>query len=630
MKFFFILFFLLLKCCTNILALRKVEARLDPTTKADGKFASNDLLNYKSEIYSQMERIKGNRELSNGIDLELKELNDLTSLINKTQEKQKSSLINYSQFLEQTKLSLYKILNEYENRINQIEYNIMELKKYDPFIEKFNYPISMYWVKIDFNNFESLWKYKKNKNYISIIQENNTIDIKNNIQTILLLKHHNILDGYIHVDLLQISSSPSQVKQMASGIIFHFLNSRNFRVLELSFFNNRAILMVIEVSNNVYKKIVSRAVTVENNEFNSLTLQFDNKKINIFLNYKKVIELNVTVDKIINQFGLFTKNGAAEFKNILTGNIDFEKLVMHTLINSNDKDVAKGYILDSFRFSKKMEIDDLSVYAIPYTNKDYDTPFKFEIDNVYPVPDSNSYYNDKQINKFPTQNSDNISSENDNTLVEQGNDFCYSYKEKNYNLDEWICQGNYNARKNNIDEGKCMNWKIINEYNIYRIVFINDYKNNNEIKSKLLYKYSSCNSVYLSAYIKLENNSEAGLIYRYDNEENMYIASISIVTKQLTLKKYKNGIEQIIKTKFIKNINYFQRIHILIHDQGELGTMDIYIDSVKLININNQHYYKLGQVGLIVEQGYATFDTFMIEPTTNRNINDIISLGNEI
>lgn len=308
--------------------------------------------------------------------------------------------------------------------------------------------------------------------------------------------------------------------------------------------------------------------------------------------------------------------------------INFEKLIMHTLMNSNDKDVVKGYILDSFRFSKKMEIDDLSVYAIPYTNKDYDAPFKFEIDNVYPVPDSNSYYYDTKINKSPRHNSDNITSENINTLVEQGNDFCYSYKEQNYNLDEWICQGNYN-RKNNIDEGKCMNWKIINEYNIYRIVFINNYKNNNEIKSKLLYKYSSCNSVYLSAYIKLENNSESGLIYRYDNEENMYIAIISIVTKQLILKKYKNGIEQIIKTKFIKNINYFQRIHILIHDQGELGTIDIFIDSVKFININNQYYYKLGKIGLIVQQGYATFDTFMIEPTVNRNITDI-SFLNEI
>lgn len=31
-----------------------MEARLDPTTKADGTFASNDLLNYKSEIYSQV------------------------------------------------------------------------------------------------------------------------------------------------------------------------------------------------------------------------------------------------------------------------------------------------------------------------------------------------------------------------------------------------------------------------------------------------------------------------------------------------------------------------------------------------------------------------------------------------
>ncbi|SOV17360.1 conserved Plasmodium protein, unknown function [Plasmodium gaboni] len=597
---------LLFGCSNKLYALRNVTVKTEPVS--DKSSIVNSLISYKEEIDSQIKNFKKYYELPNEMDFELKELWDLVNIVSESQESQMKELFNFSHSLEQSKLSLFKMLSEYENRIDQLEYNIMEKKIYDPFIEKFIYPISKYWLKIDFNNLRSYWKYENNKNDFSIIQANNLSNI-NIPATILLLRHHKLINGYINADIKPLFDDVKDFKQSSSGIIFDFVDYSNYRYIELAFINSDGIISVYNVVNGLGTKIVSKQVEADPNTFTTITAEFLFNKINVFLNYKMIIEIKITNQMIDINVGLFSKIGKAEFKNILSGNIDIEKLLSRKLVESNEENISKVNMVNSYRFLNKMNIDNLGVYEIPYNYnmKDYDNFEDNIIDNVYAVPDSDSYYDDENITGW-------VKNKNINN-----NEFENNYmSNKNINNIPSSCT-NYNSSHNIfyltefiINNSSALNWKITNEFGIQRIHFKNDYKKN-IFKASLVYKHSTCNSVTISSYIKLEYNSEAGLIFRYENHNNMYILIISTNNKEILLKKIINDIATIIKSKYIQNINTYQRHHLLINDQGENGHISIFLNNIKIFSISNENYYKSSFYGLYVQSGYAAFDTFQIE-----------------
>ncbi|KYN96968.1 hypothetical protein PGSY75_1316700 [Plasmodium gaboni] len=597
---------LLFGCSNKLYALRNVTVKTEPVS--DKSSIVNSLISYKEEIDSQIKNFKKYYELPNEMDFELKELWDLVNIVSESQESQMKELFNFSHSLEQSKLSLFKMLSEYENRIDQLEYNIMEKKIYDPFIEKFIYPISKYWLKLDFNNLRSYWKYENNKNDFSIIQANNLSNI-NIPATILLLRHHKLINGYINVDIKPLFDDVKDFKQSSSGIIFDFVDYSNYRYIELAFINSDGIISVYNVVNGLGTKIVSKQVEADPNTFTTITAEFLFNKINVFLNYKMIIEIKITNQMIDINVGLFSKIGKAEFKNILSGNIDIEKLLSRKLVESNEENISKVNMVNSYRFLNKMNIDNLGVYEIPYNYnmKDYDNFEDNIIDNVYAVPDSDSYYDDENITGW-------VKNKNINN-----NEFENNYmSNKNINNIPSSCT-NYNSSHNIfyltefiINNSSALNWKITNEFGIQRIHFKNDYKKN-IFKASLVYKHSTCNSVTISSYIKLEYNSEAGLIFRYENHNNMYILIISTNNKEILLKKIINDIPTIIKSKYIQNINTYQRHHLLINDHGENGHISIFLNNIKIFSISNENYYKSSFYGLYVQSGYAAFDTFQIE-----------------
>ncbi|SOV24221.1 conserved Plasmodium protein, unknown function [Plasmodium sp. DRC-Itaito] len=597
---------LLFGCSNKLYALRNVTVKTEPVS--DKSSIVNSLISYKEEIDSQIKNFKKYYELPNEMDFELKELWDLVNIVSESQESQMKELFNFSHSLEQSKLSLFKMLSEYENRIDQLEYNIMEKKIYDPFIEKFIYPISKYWLKLDFNNLRSYWKYENNKNDFSIIQANNLSNI-NIPATILLLRHHKLINGYINVDIKPLFDDVKDFKQSSSGIIFDFVDYSNYRYIELAFINSDGIISVYNVVNGLGTKIVSKQVEADPNTFTTITAEFLFNKINVFLNYKMIIEIKITNQMIDINVGLFSKIGKAEFKNILSGNIDIEKLLSRKLVESNEENISKVNMVNSYRFLNKINIDNLGVYEIPYNYnmKDYDNFEDNIIDNVYAVPDSDSYYDDENITGW-------VKNKNINN-----NEFENNYmSNKNINNIPSSCT-NYNSSHNIfyltefiINNSSALNWKITNEFGIQRIHFKNDYKKN-IFKASLVYKHSTCNSVTISSYIKLEYNSEAGLIFRYENHNNMYILIISTNNKEILLKKIINDIPTIIKSKYIQNINTYQRHHLLINDHGENGHISIFLNNIKIFSISNENYYKSSFYGLYVQSGYAAFDTFQIE-----------------
>ncbi|SOV17609.1 conserved Plasmodium protein, unknown function [Plasmodium sp. gorilla clade G2] len=597
---------LLFGCSNKLYALRNVKVKSEPVSEKSS--IVNSLISYKEEIDSQIKNFKKYYELPNEMDFELKELWDLVNIVSESQESQMKELFNFSHFLEQSKLSLFKMLSEYENRIDQLEYNIMEKKIYDPFIEKFIYPISKYWLKIDFNNLRSYWKYENNKNDFSIIQANNLSNI-NIPATILLLRHHKLINGYINVDIKPLFDDIKDFKQSSSGIIFDFVDYSNYRYIELAFINSDGIISVYQVVNGLGTKIVSKQVEADPNTFTTITAEFLFNKINVFLNYKMIIEIKITNQMIDINVGLFSKIGKAEFKNILSGNIDIEKLLSRKLVESNEENISKVNMVNSYRFLNKMNIDNLGVYEIPYNYnmKDYDNFEDNIIDNVYAVPDSDSYYDDENITGWvKNKNINNNEFENNymsNKNINNIPSSCTNYNSSNniFYLTEFI-----------INNSSALNWKITNEFGIQRIHFKNDYKKN-IFNASLVYKHSTCNSVTISSYIKLEYNSEAGLIFRYENINNMYILIISTNNKEILLKKIINDIPTIVKSKYIQNINTYQRHHLLINDHGENGHISIFLNNIKIFSISNENYYKSSFYGLYVQSGYAAFDTFQIE-----------------
>eukprot|EP00366_Plasmodium_knowlesi_P004565 XP_002262063.1 hypothetical protein, conserved in Plasmodium species [Plasmodium knowlesi strain H] len=605
---------LLFRQSANVSALKNIKGELSwLATTPDVGTLTNTIENYKNEVEAQQ-----NDKLTNEVDYQLNELIDVMRLVGDTQEQQKRELYNLSTSLEVTKDALLKMLSEYENRIDQLEYIIMDTKKYDPYKESFNYPISKYWLQVDFLKIKSLWKYQKRKRFTSIIQPIEMTNIKYP-SSILLLRHHIVVEGFINVEVFQKASSlQPEINQSASGIVFDFIDAHNFRFVQLSFLNNQAILSVEEVSTSLHSKILSKGVEADGKDFNTLTCEFVARKMNVFLNYKKVMEVDFADRGIrskgrgsftihgdrrsgngANRFvGLFTKSGTAEFRNFLTGTLQFEHLLNHALVIPDKKDISTVAVTNSYRFSNRESKDDLSVYSIPYSSKDYDDNKEEDIIyDVYPTPESNSRYDDV-----------NISGHAKGIIIPGGSpkevmhNSCEEYRSKNFSLSEWISD---NREASN-------NWKLISQFGIKRIIFRNNYKYA-LINSALIYKKNLCNSINISSYIKVENDTEAGLLFRYDNRDNMYTLTISSTNREVTLKRKKNNIESVIKTEYVKSINSFQRHHLLIRDTGEWGNLTVSLDGVKLFSLRGENYFNSGRAGFYVEHGHAAFDTFIVE-----------------
>lgn len=587
---FFILLFGFLQYARKTLA-QKSNTPNGDTNNTQSTFL-NDIKGYQDEIVSQLESFKNNEVLPNQMNQQLKELNDILSVVNETQIVQKEKLMKFSRSLEQTKLSLLKMLSEYENRIDQLEYNIMESKVYDPYVEKYKYPISKYWIKVDLENGKSHWKFEKSKNFISIKQSND-LNHLNKPATILILKHHKIIEGFVSAEILQKPSITSKMNHSAAGLIFHYTNAQNFRFVELAFVDEQAMVVVGEVMAGIFKRILSKHVDVRSSVFNTLTCKFENMQIGIFLNYDKIIELTDSEEDVKNIIGLFTRLGTANFKNIITGNAEYEKELEHKLQSNNVQNVSKMTLNNSFRFAVKNMADDLSVYEIPHEVQDFDTYDESkQVDDFYPVPPSDSYYDDHK--GFTLQDFEKSA-----TGKEPEQNICKEYSKPIFDLQEW-------SNKN--DQ---YNWKIINEYGITRIAAQTGIKNA-IYKASLIYQSSACNSASYSVSVKLEYATEAGLIFRYDNKENMYIVTISSKTNEIVLKKIKNDTENIIKTQITKHINSFQSHVLHINDEGEMGTITIFVDNDEMFSVHDENYYKSGAIGLYVEIGFAVFDSFHI------------------
>ncbi|ANQ10131.1 Uncharacterized protein PCOAH_00038880 [Plasmodium coatneyi] len=588
---------------TKVSALRNVKGELTwLTTTPDERILTNKIENYKNEVEAQVLHLKQNDKLTNEVDYQLNELIDVMRLVGDTQEQQKRELHNLSTSLEVTKDALLKMLSEYENRIDQLEYIIMDTKKYDPYKERFNYPISKYWLQVDLLNVKSLWKYQKRKHFTSIVQPIEMTNIKYP-SSILLLRHHIIVEGFINVEVLQKASSlEPKINQSASGIVFDFVDSHNFRFVQLSFLNDQAIISVEEVSSSLHSKIISKGVEAIRKDFNTLTCEFVSTQMNVFLNYKKVIEVDFADRGISSKggnrsVGLFTKSGTAEFRNFLTGTLQFEHLLNHALVIPDKKDISTGSVTNSYRFSKRESKDDLSVYTIPYSSKDYYDNKEDEITyDVYPTPESNSHY-DVNRSGHAKQIITPGASPNEVTY-----NSCEEYKGKNFSLTDWISDSTDASN----------NWKLISQFGIQRIIFRNNYKSA-LINSALIYRRNFCNSISISSYIKVENDTEAGLLFRYDNRDNMYTLTISSTNREVILKRKKNNIESVIKSVYVKSINSFQRHHLLVRDTGERGHLSVSLDGVKLFSLRGENYFNSGRVGFFVEHGHAAFDTFIVE-----------------
>ncbi|GAB68832.1 hypothetical protein PCYB_142600 [Plasmodium cynomolgi strain B] len=613
---------LLFRQSAKVSALRIVKGGLSWLTRNpdEKRILTNRIENYKNEVEAQQ-----NDNLTNEVDYQLNELIDVMRLVGETQEQQKRELYNLFTSLEVTKDALLKMLSEYENRIDQLEYIIMDTKKYDPYMERFNYPISKYWLQIDLLNFKSLWKYQKRKHFTSIVQPIEMTSVRYP-SSILLLRHHIIAEGFINVEMLQKAPSSSlepKINQSASGIVFDFVDAHNFRFVQLSFLNDQAVLSVEEVNSSLHNKILSKGVEAHSKDFNTLTCEFVSRKMNVFLNYKKVIEVdfadrgisgmsggNTTIHDNRHSgnganrlVGLFTKSGTSEFRNFLTGTLQFEHLLNHALIIPDKKDISTGSVTNSYRFSNRESKDDLSVYTIPYTSKDYDDYKEEELtEDVYPTPESNSYYDGVNITGHTKGIISPAGSSNELTL-----NTCEEYRSKKFNLTEWISDDSTGEASNS--------WKVISQFGIKRIIFRNNYKYA-VVNSTLIYKKNVCNSIRISSYIKIENDSEAGLLFRHDNRDNMYTLTISSTNREVILKRKKNNIESVIKSAYVKSINSFQRHHLLVRDTGEQGNLSVSLDGVKLFSLHGENYFNSGRVGFFVEHGHAAFDTFIVEQLT--------------
>ncbi|CAI7723334.1 conserved protein, unknown function [Plasmodium vivax] len=610
---------LLLRQSAQVFALRNAKGEFTWLGRTpDERIVPNRIENYKNEVEAQVLHLKQNDKLTNEVDYQLNELIDVMRLVGDTQEEQKGKLHNLSTSLEVTKDALMKMLSEYENRIDQLEYTIMESKKYDPYRERFNYPISKYWLQVDLLNFKSLWKYLKRKHFTSIVQPVEMTNVKYP-SSIMLLRHHVIAEGFVNVEVVQKASSlQPQINQSAAGIVFDFVDAHNFRFVQLSFLNGQAVLSVEEVTGSLHSKILSKGVEADRNDFNTLMCEFVSSKMNVFLNYKKVMEVDFA-DRGISgngggsptmygdrpfrsganrKVGLFTKSGTAEFRNFLTGTLQFEHLLKHALVTPDKKDISTASVANSYRFSNRESRDDLSVYTIPYSSRDYDDYEEEEqTDDVYPTPEWNSHYDDVNVSGHAKGVTIPSGSPNEMAL-----NSCEEYRGKNFSLTDWISDSREASN----------NWKVLSQFGIKRIIFRNNYKSA-VVNSALIYRKNLCNSISISSYIKIENDTEAGLLFRYDNRDSMYTLTISSTNREAILKKKKNNIETVLKNAYVKSINSFQRHHLLVRDTGERGNLSVSLDGVQLFSLRGENYFNSGRVGFFVEHGHAAFDTFKVE-----------------
>ncbi|PHJ25063.1 transmembrane protein, partial [Cystoisospora suis] len=174
-----------------------------------------------------------------------------------------------------------------------------------------------------------------------------------------------------------------------------------------------------------------------------------------------------------------------------------------------------------------------------------------------------------------------------------------------------LCRAYTNKALSLIDWGSPSDWLAASEFGVVRLT-------TRSMKpvvtpTTLFLQNHACNAAVVSANIRLEPNSAAGLVFRADSEANMYSVIIDTPNKKLTLNRVKEGAPHVISQLLVSYLHPNMRHELKIVDQGKEGTIHVYLDR-SLALTHTEPYTGQGSTGVTVTQGHASFDTFSLLP----------------
>ncbi|PFH33563.1 hypothetical protein BESB_077800 [Besnoitia besnoiti] len=133
------------------------------------------------------------------------------------------------------------------------------------------------------------------------------------------------------------------------------------------------------------------------------------------------------------------------------------------------------------------------------------------------------------------------------------------------------------------------------------------------IPTTLLLKDHACNALVVSANIRCEEKSAAGLTFRAESDANMYSVVIDTPAKARSLPSVEDGKPSTISETFVSYLYPLMRHELKIVDHGKEGTIEVYLDQ-HLVLTHSAPYTSVGNVGVMVSEGHASFDYFKLMP----------------
>ncbi|EPR58726.1 hypothetical protein TGGT1_216940 [Toxoplasma gondii GT1] len=174
-----------------------------------------------------------------------------------------------------------------------------------------------------------------------------------------------------------------------------------------------------------------------------------------------------------------------------------------------------------------------------------------------------------------------------------------------------LCRAYSNPALSIADWGSPAQWVTTTEFGVVRLTTSGVAPVS--APTTLFLRDHECNAAVVSANIRCEDNSVAGLAFRAESDANMYSVLLDTPRKAVSLNKIEDGNPSVISEIFMSYLHPYMRHQLKIVDHGKDGTIQVYLDQM-LVLTHSAPYTGVGNTGVLVTKGHASFDNFQLLP----------------
>lgn len=154
-------------------------------------------------------------------------------------------------------------------------------------------------------------------------------------------------------------------------------------------------------------------------------------------------------------------------------------------------------------------------------------------------------------------------------------------------------------------------WTVVTDLGVQRLT-VQDFSSVSQ-PANLILRGHACNAATISVNVRLDSDTAAGVVFRSESDTNKYTLLLDTSRKVATLSRFIEGKRITIAEATISYLNSDMRHKIEVVDHGVNGKITVYLDG-RTIFSQSLPFNGIGNMGILIEKGNASFDNFALSP----------------